>query len=95
MLHSNYPAGADNDPRAPWNIEETPLYRVITNLYIKTNGDECGFEVLITKDGDEIETFESHDINKNTLLERKETYYAENEKDAYKHYEYQIKLYDN
>ena len=31
MLHSNLPAGADNDPRAPGNIEEIDFDQCIEN----------------------------------------------------------------
>lgn len=93
MYDNNLPIGALNDSNAPFNQVDLPTFEVITNFYINTNGKECGFEVLITKDHDEIELFYSKNIDRTTLIELQEIYQAENENDAYNHYNYQIKFY--
>ena len=97
-MNDNIPAGAQYDSRAPWNQEEIPHFRVITNEYWE--GDESkGFEVILIKDvdgfDDELELWYNYDIGHNTVVEYVDDYNAESESDAYRFFESQVDFYTN
>ena len=103
---SNYPAGAENDPRAPWNIKDPePRYAVFTNEFWDYDDNSLGFEVVLAEVDSEdyqidvVERWENHgvkDSNDDFVSEEVDEYIAgTNFDDAERFYNGQVQFYIN
>ena len=99
-MNDNLPAGALNDPRAPFNQPDPePRYKVVTNEYWEEE-ESKGFEVFILEvgtsiDPDEVELWYNYDMTNDTEVEFVDEYVASSFEDAKRFFNGQKQFYTN
>ena len=101
---SNYPAGAEHDPRAPWNqVDPDPLYKVVTEELWTADDESLGFQVMlleVNEEGDLIDELDlwynfEEDANDHYLEEVDEYKTGTDYEEARRFFDAQVEFYTN